>query len=151
MVIQRSLWAPPKLCTLPVLSDLGDRDNFGGSFGRLREQLADSIGELGSVAGPVSNAVALQFQAGGAGPWIIGADDFDRPAIAGTIFFNDNDAVVRLLSRTNARQTDHQHRNTFHNVILGGVAERGTRLRTRHARAPTPKYLGNGRNLQSGE
>ena len=45
----------------------------------------------------------------GGGSGIVGADDLDGATVAGTIFFNDNDAVVGLLACAYARQTDHQH------------------------------------------
>jgi hypothetical protein len=75
----------------------------------LGQQLSNSIGQLGSIAGPIVNAVALQINGRGGRTRIVGAYNLYRTAITRAIFFNNNDAVVRLLTRSNARQTDHQH------------------------------------------
>ena len=110
----KSLWAPAGLCTLPVLSDLRDDGRLrGGNFGSLCEKLSHAVRHLRAVAGPIGNAVALELDTGGAGPRIIRADHFDRPAVACAVLFDHNNAVVRLLPRTNARQTDHQHRGNL--------------------------------------
>ena len=37
---------------------------------------------------------------------IVGADDFDGAAVAGAILLDDNDAIVRLLTRSNARPNE---------------------------------------------
>ena len=76
----------------------------------LGQELADGFGELCAFAGPVVDAVALEVNGGGLGAGVIGADHFDRAAIAGAILFDDNDAIVGLLTGANARQTNHQHR-----------------------------------------
>ncbi len=91
----------------------------GGSFGfgrgngsrlMLGQKLADGLGELCALAGPVVDAITLEVHGGGLGAGVIGADHFDRAAIAGAILFDDNDAIVGLLTGANARQTNHQHR-----------------------------------------
>jgi hypothetical protein len=75
----------------------------------LGEELADGLGKLGSFAGPVIDAIALEVDGCGLGAGVVGTDHFDGTAIAGAIFFDDNDAVVGLLTGANARQTNHQH------------------------------------------
>ena len=55
----------------------------------------------------IDNPIALEVQAGRAGTGVIGADNFQGAAVAGPLFINHNDAVIRLLGRTNARQTNH--------------------------------------------
>ena len=76
----------------------------------LREELPDGLGELCAFTGPVVDAIALEVNGRGFGAGVVGTDHFDRTAIAGAIFFDDNDAVVGLLTGANARQTNHQHR-----------------------------------------
>ena len=76
----------------------------------LGKELSDGLGKLCSLTGPVVDAVTLEVNRSGLGPGIIGADHFDRAAIAGAILFDDNDAIVGLLTGANARQTNHQHR-----------------------------------------
>jgi len=76
----------------------------------LGEELANGLGELGSLACPVIDAVALEVDAGGLGAGIVGADHFNGAAVAGAVLFDDNDAVMGLLTGANARQTNHQHR-----------------------------------------
>ncbi len=76
----------------------------------LGKELANGLGELGAFAGPVVDAVALEVHGGGLGAGVVGADHLDRAAIPGTILFDDNDAIVGLLTGANARQTNHQHR-----------------------------------------
>jgi hypothetical protein len=76
----------------------------------LGEKLADGLGELSALAGPVVDAIALEVNGGGLGAGVVGTDHFDRTAIAGAIFFDNNDAIVGLLAGANARQTNHQHR-----------------------------------------
>jgi hypothetical protein len=74
-----------------------------------RKQLAHALGKLRAVAGPVVNTVALQLYRGRSRTRIVGAHNFNRPAIARTVLFNHNYTVMRLLPRSNARQTNHQH------------------------------------------
>jgi hypothetical protein len=49
----------------------------------------------------------------GVGAGIVCTHNFDRSAITGAIFFNDNDTIIRLLGGANARQTNHDHGDTF--------------------------------------
>lgn len=91
------------------------RNNLGLSSGIkgglvLGEELANGLGELSSLAGPVVDAIALEVNGGGLGAGVVGTDNFDRTAVAGAIFFDDNDAIMGLLTGANARQTNHQHR-----------------------------------------
>jgi hypothetical protein len=72
-------------------------------------EFCDAVGEQGSIADPVVDAVALEGDRGGCGARVVGANDFDGAAVAGSILLYDNDAVVGLLGGANARQTDHQH------------------------------------------
>ena len=76
----------------------------------LGEELADGLGELGAFTCPVVDAIALEVDGSGLSAGVIGADHLDRAAIAGAILFDDNDAIVGLLTGANARQTNHQHR-----------------------------------------
>ena len=76
----------------------------------LGEEFADRFGELSAFTSPVVDAITFEIDGSGFGAGIIGADYLDRTAIAGAILFNDNDAVVGLLTGANARQTNHQHR-----------------------------------------
>ena len=95
-------------------SYLGSR--YGVGDGRsfvLCEELANTFRELCALAGPVVNALALKVYAGGVGAGVVGADNFDRAAVAGAVLFNYNDAIVGLLSCSNARQTNHQHWGCF--------------------------------------
>ena len=87
-----------------------------GSWGRSRsflvvlQQLGHAVGELGSVAGPVLDAVLLQQHACRARPRVVSANDFNRTTIARTILLDHDYSVIRLLARSKARQTNHQHR-----------------------------------------
>ena len=79
-------------------------------FCRLRgHQFSDALRQLRSIAGPVVDAVALQINSRGGRARIVGAHHFNGTAVTGAVLFNNNDAVVGLLTRSNARQTDHQH------------------------------------------
>ncbi len=92
----------PKIAVVITTSQLNCRGELGD--GRiLRENFTNSFRKLGTVSGPVGDAIVLQVHAGGIGAGIVGADDFDGPAVAGAIFLNNNDAVVGLLARSNAR------------------------------------------------
>ncbi len=75
----------------------------------LGQELPDGLRELGSLAGPVVDAVALEVDSSGLGAGVVGADDLDRAAVAGAVLFDDNNAVMGLLTGANARQTNHQH------------------------------------------
>ena len=81
------------------------------------QELADGLGELGAFGCPIVDAVTLEVDRSGAGAGIVGADHFDGASVAGAVLFNDNDAIVGLLTRANARQTNHQHRGrSFQNT-----------------------------------
>ena len=89
---------------------LGRDDGLGRLSGRsLLEQDGDALGELGAVADPIVDAIALQVNGRGVGAGVVGSDNFDRTAVAGAVLFNHNDAVVGLFARSNTRETDHQH------------------------------------------
>jgi hypothetical protein len=90
-------------------NSLGFNSCNGGGL-MLGEEFANGLGELGSLSGPVIDAVALEVDACGIGAGIVGTDHFDGTAIAGAVLFDDNDAVMGLLTGANARQTNHQHR-----------------------------------------
>jgi hypothetical protein len=94
------------------------RDSFWGR--RLGEQFAYRLREAGSLAGPVFDAVALQLDGGGVGAGVIGAHHFDGAAVAGAVLLNDNDAIVGLLARSNAREADHQHREFLSETVVMG-------------------------------
>ena len=89
---------------------LGNRGCFKFSSRRGGEELGDAVGDLGTIAGPVVDAVALEDDRGGLGAGVVGSDHFDGTTVAGAILFDDNDAVMGLLTGANARQTNHQHR-----------------------------------------
>jgi len=82
---------------------------YCGCSGCLGNEFADAIGELGSLCGPIVDAVTLELDACWVGAGIVGSYHFDGTAVAGAIFLNNDNAVVGLLTRANARQTDHQH------------------------------------------
>jgi len=93
----------PKVASIEYLSR-------GNNLCRLlSQQLANPVGQLCAVAGPVVNAIALQLNRRGVRARIVGTHNLYRAAITGAVFFNNNDAVVGLLTRSNARQTNHQH------------------------------------------
>jgi len=87
-----------------------------GSWGRSRsflvglQQLGDAIGELGAVAGPVLDTVLFQQNACRVCTRVVSTNNFNRTPIARTIFLDHDYSVVRLLTRSKARQTYHQHR-----------------------------------------
>jgi hypothetical protein len=88
----------PKGC---ILRNLGC---CGCEFDRLlRQKLSYTVRQLCAVAGPILNPVALQVNGRRVRAWIVGANHLDRTAIAGAILFNHNDAIVGLLTRSNAR------------------------------------------------
>jgi hypothetical protein len=74
-----------------------------------RKQLTHALRQLRTVASPVINAVTLQLHGRGSSTRIVGPNHFNRPAIARTVLLNHNYTVMRLLPRSNARQTNHQH------------------------------------------
>ena len=112
------LWEPekaPKVYT-------GQVTLSRGRFCRrcLRQQLANAIGQLGSIAGPVVDAVALQINRRRVGARIVRSYNFDRTAIAGAVLFDNHNTIVRLLTRSNARQTDHQHWECLSELVFVG-------------------------------
>ncbi len=74
------------------------------------KQLTDTLGELSAIAGPVIDALALVIDGRRVGAGVIGAYNFDRTAVAGAILFDNNDAIVGLFARADARQMYHLHR-----------------------------------------
>ena len=84
-----------------------------GGRGWLGQQFAYTIGELCAFRHPVINPLALQFHASWVGAGIVSTHHFDRTPIASAILFDDNDTVIRLLGGANARQTNHDHGDTF--------------------------------------
>src|SRR5580698_6883447 len=86
----------------------------GGSGSReLLDQLGDAVGHLGALADPVLDALMLEGNGGWVGAGIVGADNFDRTAIAGAILLDHDNTVIRLLGGANARQTNHNHGDAF--------------------------------------
>jgi len=83
-----------------------------------RQQLGHAFGELRSLAGPVLDPLPLQIDGGGIGAGIVRAYDFNRPAIAGPILFNNNHTIIRLLPCTEASQTNHQHRRKSFQIFF---------------------------------
>jgi hypothetical protein len=80
---------------------------------RRLEQLGNGDRELGTFAGPVVDALALDVDGGGAGAGVVGANHLDRATVAGAVLLNDNDTVIRLLAGAKARQSNHQHGEIF--------------------------------------
>jgi hypothetical protein len=80
-------------------------------------QLANTIRQLCAIAGPIIDTVALQVHSCGGCARIVGAHHFNGTAVTGPVLFNNDDAIVGLLTRSNARQTDHQHGNAFQNIF----------------------------------
>ena len=85
------------------------RRDFGRNSRGGCQQLANALGQLSAVAGPVVDTFALKVNSGGVRAGVISPDNLDRAAIAGAVLFDNNDAVVGLLACAYARQTDHQH------------------------------------------
>jgi hypothetical protein len=76
----------------------------------LDEEFSYCLRELCALGGPIIHAVALNIDAGGVGAGIVGAHYFDRAAVTSAVLFDNNDAIMGLLTGANARQTNHQHR-----------------------------------------
>jgi hypothetical protein len=90
----------------------------------LGQQLSNSIGQLSAIAGPIVDAVTLEVNGRWGCTGIVGAYNLYRTAITRTIFFNNYDAIVGLLTRSNARQTDHQHWECLSkHFILGDITK----------------------------
>jgi hypothetical protein len=64
---------------------------------------------LSAIAGPIVDPITLEINGCGVRTRIVSSDNLYRPAIPCAVLFNNNDAIVGLLTRSNARQTDHQH------------------------------------------
>ena len=93
-------------CFAPFES--GDRKSLNDGR-RLGQEFADAFRQLGADAGPVVDAVTFEQDSGGAGAGIVGSDDLDGAAVAGPIFFDDDDAIVGLFTGADAGEADHQH------------------------------------------
>jgi hypothetical protein len=80
-----------------------------GSYRRrsLREQFVHTLRHLRALGHPVFHPLALHFDRGGIGAGIVGPYHFHRTAVARARLLNDHNALVRLFSRTHARQTNH--------------------------------------------
>ena len=50
----------------------------------------------------VSGTVTLEVEVGRGGAGIVGTDDLNSTAIAGAVFLDHDDTVIRLLARSNA-------------------------------------------------
>src|ERR1700733_886080 len=90
----------------------------GGCRAICRKQLGHAFGELCSVTGPVLYPLTLQVDCGGIGARVVSTHYLDRPAIAGTILFNHNNSIIRLLPCTEASQTNHQHRRKSFQIFF---------------------------------
>src|SRR3984893_8083493 len=98
---------PVKWGEIPVLRTVisGNRRSAGRS--RFGYDFANPIRHPGALGYPVVDALALELNAGRAGARIVSPDHLDRTAIARAFLFDDHDAIMRLFSRTRARQTNH--------------------------------------------
>ena len=96
---------------VPKVTKVVTLSSYWGYFSRRSscKQLADAIRKLRSIACPIGDTVTLQVYGRGIGAGIIGANNFNRTTVACAVLLDNNDAVVGLLTRSNARQTDHQH------------------------------------------
>lgn len=108
-----------------------------------RKELADALRELGSIAGPIADAVTLEEDGGRLGAWVVGPDDFDGTAITGAILFDNHDAIVGLLTCADARQTNHQQGEAPKKVlkILGEAGDPVGGRSTRHGGLGTQPNL----------
>jgi hypothetical protein len=98
-------------CGLWSRSNRSDRlSRCCGRGNVLGYELSNRLRELRALGGPVINAVAFEVDGSGISAGVVGADHFNRTAVAGAVLFNNDNAVVRLLTGANARQTNHQHR-----------------------------------------
>jgi len=77
--------------------------------GRVLDELRHDVRHLGANAGPVVDTIALEANRCRFRTRVVGTNHFDGAAIAGAVLFDHNDAVVGLLTRSNARQTNHDH------------------------------------------
>src|SRR5450755_1673420 len=85
-----------------------------GSAGRsLVHQLLYPVRHLRALARPISDALALKKDGCGLCPWVVSAHHFHRAAVTCAVLLDDNNTVMRLLARTTARETNHQHREYF--------------------------------------
>jgi hypothetical protein len=100
---------------------LGYSNRLGGCWLQ-SQQLSNTLRQLGAIAGPVVDSVALQINRSRVRARIVGAHNLDRTTVTRAIFFNNNDTIMRLLPRSNARQTDHQHWECLsEHFILGDI------------------------------
>src|SRR6185312_10646975 len=81
------LWEPRKVpkVYLELVTSGSSRFRWGWD---LSEQLFYSIRQPCAIADPVLDAIALEVESGGIGAGVVGADNFDRTPIAGTVLFN---------------------------------------------------------------
>src|SRR5450755_2849042 len=79
----------------------------------LVHQFLHAVRHLRAFAGPIRNALGLQQDGCGLGPWVVSAHHFHRAAVTCAVLLDDNNTVMRLLARTTARETNHQHREYF--------------------------------------
>src|SRR5205085_4289576 len=108
----------PLCSAIKVPSNMGDptykgpaTDGSGSGFaaGRgcgLGEQASHTVRELRALGNPVLDAVALQVNAGGAGPRIVRAHNFHEAAVARPLLVDHYHSIIRLFARTHARQAD---------------------------------------------
>ena len=80
---------------------LNRRNRLGGRVPG--KDFSDGFRELGTITSPIGDAVVLQIHGGRSGAGVVGTYDFHGAAIAGAVLFDDNDAVVGLLARSNTR------------------------------------------------
>src|SRR5579859_1825975 len=73
----------------------------------LGEQTADCVRKLCALGNPVINTVALQVDRRGVGAGIVQSHHFHGAAVARPLLVDHHHAIVRLLARTNARQSYH--------------------------------------------
>jgi len=104
-------------------NDVGRRlggGNFrrSGATGTL-DHGVESIRGLGALADPVVDAVKLHLETVSLGAGIVGADRFDRVAIAAGTGFGNNNAVMRLVNSADAGETDFEsHDDKFADQFL---------------------------------
>ncbi len=127
------------------------RSDFHGSRRReLLNQFGHAIRHLCAHAHPILDAVVNEIHCRRVGAGVVGPHNFNRTPVASAILLNDNNTVIRLLGGANARQTNHDHGDTFPfnpdkiRMGLGSCAFRSVskRIRAETARAQnaTTKY-----------
>src|SRR5579862_3353664 len=116
--------------------DFGFSELSSSRLSGLCSQLRYALGELCTLACPVVDPITLQVDRRWISARVVGANHFDRAAIARPFLLDHNHAIVWLLARAYARQTNHQHRTKSFQLLFGDTVQlvltRKTRIRTQN-------------------